>query len=77
MQVRVGPAKGPLQHGVQLGQFDRRRDEQAAPDGRPDIEQGDLQLQLDVGGIELGASLGHGKREVARVPCVGLPQGRV
>ena len=42
VQVTVGPAKGQLQHGVELGQFDRGGDKQAAPDGRLDGEQGDL-----------------------------------
>ena len=28
--------------------------------------RGDLELQLHLGGIKLGASLGHGKSEVAR-----------
>ena len=42
MQVAVGPAKGQLQHGVELGQFDRGGDEEPSPDGRPEVEQSDL-----------------------------------
>src|ERR1035438_3147994 len=73
VQVAVGPAEAELEHGVELGQLDRGRNEQAAPNGRLNVEQGDLQLHLDSGRIELGAGFNHGGKEVARRLQVYLP----
>jgi hypothetical protein len=77
VKMAIGPAEGELEDVVQLGQFYRGRDKQAAPDGGPDVEERDLQLQLDAGGIKFGAGFDHGGKEAARMLQVYLPHGRV
>jgi len=45
VQVRVGPSHGGLDHMVEAVQADRRGHEQAPPDRRIDVQQGDREAE--------------------------------